>query len=1280
MPDFNSEKFKNKKIQLQAFCNEPEQQQTRYPVEDPEGVNTSTFPRDLTTVPPSTGAVSLTEIEVMDLISEGQIEGLVSGEYVPIGTLGNLGFESNAFSLWDTPANTTTRWLPSIFWNEVPVVDKSVTPPVYNFQSINIKNTPGYPNGSLIGLLTNELSVSRGIGERLRAGSNFSKRYRILNTNVQAAEINIRVNSLSMTDQTTAEYGDTEETTIQYSIGWRPLFSSNRTPTTLTYQAESIRGKVSYGFIKKTRIDLSGFGTPSMYPDFLGWEIKIERQTPDSINTSIRNQSFIDSLTEIYGDVYTYPNSAIISSRFSAEYFSQVPNRSYDVKLLKVKVPSNYRPISKQYTVDGVRQTTISAATWDGTFKTDKEWTDNPAWCYYDLLTNKRYGLGKYITTNQIDKWSLYEIAKYCDIMVSDGGGGVEPRFSCNTILTSRDDAYEVINNMASIFRAMTYYFGGNIVAVQDVAKSSLFQFTNANVEDGDFNYSSTSKRVRHTVAIVRYNDKNNFYRPAIEYVEDIEGIKRYGVREIELTAYGCTSRGQALRWGRWALFSESLETESISFTAGLEGNYLKPGDIFQVFDANKKTQRLGGRVYQILDSSLIVLDDELFLSTDASLNYTFSLMTPSYAYDPAQVNLTSSSQTTDIRRSHLQSKTITLSNITTSAYDDGKRRSAINITLDPFNTTLYSLTGCPIWLLEGVETTNPQYNQWEYYRALRVEEKDENKFNIAAIQYDADKFALIEDGLNFQEPSYLTVAPDPPTSLTLTFATISENTIRIDYSFTVPTKANVAGYKIFAKKDAWSGANDFLNDTYLVDTLLSTVTAGSIFPTSNGQWYVRVYSISNAQTKSTKFAEGNINIIGINPIRDIVISSLTVTEDTASNASGSRQNVNTTKSDIILKWQASLGANVTTFQDIYYRVTIRAVSNSNTPSPIIYFPVDPADSNYLVHHNELGQLTFNFTFALNNATAKNGNKGPFRTFDAVVEAVLADGTSSAGGNYISDSTKDATYGTTYAKGYDIATVNNDKPAAPVLTEITPPASNPWYTDQWISPDGNINFRRIRDTIPGDVAGGYVYYSTENFSIGEAKGTDGLIPASKTIYTYQIKQTGDPTIIPAQTARLFDINIKNAYMRMSLFDRFDLADLNAGTNIQPKLNMSNQVKLSKRGAFDSPSLIYKAWIKMSKNGSNEFIWQKTSAGIAKVEMNGQDVDIIFDKTFFNNNYVTHYYTENPFDTQGITINQTYANAYGVTQFNDRIRLLNPKFRTNSTKLFIGFLYNSDVNV
>ena len=747
--------------------------------------------------------------------------------------------------------NQELGFLRSVYWNDTPVVDQNG---YYNFSNINIEYTKGLPEGSLAvsdlnsklpAAETMDLSVERSIGERLygvstQGGSAYSatstrdlandeavdvvaKTYTIINKHCTKAQVRVKVSQLFEQIATEASkqmnnykrgyskhpdnvgYGDIKARTIEYNIYYQPIFDmfsdivdgDSAQPRTWTLAAqENIKGHINQSYVRSTTIsfDQDYIGRPG----FSGWRIKIIRLTPESLTSYLKSISHVDSLVEIYGTKLRYPYSAMVYSRFSAEFFGQVPQRSYDTKLTKVKIPNNYDPIKKTYghsaaieilpagwpnckinaklragqkvyfQSGGIMRvgqdanpnpsTTISASLggsswvrggtngalydnhqypvafeegattegfssgtdddhfWNGGFKQidtwpdgvaapypdpvliEKEWTDNPAWCFYDLVTNPRYGLGDFIEDIQIDKWSLYEIAQYCDVLVPDGYGSLEPRFTMNHIIVSREEAYKVLNEMVSVFRGMLYYSNGLIHAVQDAYKLPLYQFNNSNVVDGDFNYSSSAKKARHTVALVRYIDKYSLYTPGVEYVEDQEGIKRYGLRQIETTALGCTSRGQARRFGDWILTSEAQETESISFSVGQDGAYIKPGDIVQVYDQFRTPQHFAGRTNVVnglgaapsyinyanstpppnqdgsVTGNSIIIDNAVHF--DANSTYKFSLLTPTYTYE--NVSDMDSNGVSEIRRSNLQTlyflghHTETVSGYYNSNYEEG--------------------------------------------------------------------------------------------------------------------------------------------------------------------------------------------------------------------------------------------------------------------------------------------------------------------------------------------------------------------------------------------------------------------------------------------------------------------------------------------------------------------------------------------------------------------------------------------------------------------------------
>lgn len=336
-----------------------------------------------------------------------------------------------------------------------------------------------------------------------------------------------------------------------------------------------ISGKTTSKYQRAYRIEL-----PSPGP----WDIRVRRITADSTSSAIVNNTWWDSYTEIVDAKLTYPNSAIYALQIDSKQFNQIPTRGYELNGIKVKVPSNYDPLTREYT-----------GTWDGTFQT--AWSDNPAWVFYDIITNDRYGLGELVPESMMDKWGLYTIAQYCDTMVPDGFGGYEPRFTCNLYLQTREAAASVISAMASVFRGIAYWSAGGVQVAQDAPKDVEQLFTPANVVDGMFSYSGSASKTRHTVVLVSWNDPQDGYKQKIEYVEDAAGIARYGVVQTEVLAVGCTSRGQAHRFGRSIIYTELQEMEVVSFKAGLDSVYVQPGSIISIQDPTRAGKRFGGRI-----------------------------------------------------------------------------------------------------------------------------------------------------------------------------------------------------------------------------------------------------------------------------------------------------------------------------------------------------------------------------------------------------------------------------------------------------------------------------------------------------------------------------------------------------------------------------------------------------------------------------------------------------------------------------------------------------------
>ena len=340
--------------------------------------------------------------------------------------------------------------------------------------------------------------------------------------------------------------------------------------------------------------------------------VRVTRVTPDSTTAYLVNKTYFSSIAYAIEEKFRYPGSVLVATRISAEQFSSIPTRAYRCKMLKVKIPTNYNPLTRVYT-----------GSWDGTFKV--AWTNNPAWCFYDLITNTRYGLGERIPASSVDKWALYEIARYCDELVPNTDGTMEPRFTCNVLIQTREEAYRVISDFASIFRGMTYWGNGTIVPVQDSPKIPAYAFTNANVVDGLFEYQSTNISTRYNTCAVTWNNLEDFGRRWVEYVEDTEAIARLGyVNETQVVAFGCTSRGMAQRVGRWLLYTNNYETDLITFSTGLEGVLPRPGEAIQVSDSLRSQDRRGGRIKSSTLSEIVIDNPFTFVS---GKTYTVSVI-----------------------------------------------------------------------------------------------------------------------------------------------------------------------------------------------------------------------------------------------------------------------------------------------------------------------------------------------------------------------------------------------------------------------------------------------------------------------------------------------------------------------------------------------------------------------------------------------------------------------------------------------------------------------------
>ena len=607
----------------------------------------------------------------------------------------------------------------SVFLGETPLANADGS---LNFSGVTLDvrtgsqdqlHIPGFPS----------VESEIGVGVELRSDQPYVRAV----TNLQLSAIRVRM-SVPRLAQTNTSNGNTDGYTVQYRIELR----TDGGPY-VQVLASAFSGKTTTKYERTHRIDLP--------PANSGWQIRVVRTTPNSTSSAIADTTSIDAVTEVIDAKLRYPGSAMIGVQFDASQFQSIPTRSFDLYGRIIRVPSNYDPETRTY-----------LGVWDGSFK--NAWTDNPAWIFYDLLLHFRYGLGHLLNAGQVDKWELYRIGQYCDQMVADGKGGTEPRFTCNLYLSVRADALKVLQDLATTFRGMAYWAAGSVTAVADIPEDPVYTYSNANVLDGKFGYFGSAKKTRYTVALVSWNDPADFYRQKVEYVDDQAGISRYGIQQTEITATGCTSQAQAQRVGKWALFTNRLETESVGFSVGLDGTLARPGQIIRVADNDRAGRRIGGR----LRSSTL---DTLVLDADVSAypGDTITLIMPTGKAVSRAIKSVGYPLTWDS---------------TGITWDNG------NVTLD---TTGFPAEVQQVVLVEDLDDLPPTHSMWaidsptlavQQFRVMSVVEDSsdtEIKFTVSAVRHNSSKYGAIDNGSKIERPPITVIPPSvqkPPTNVTV--------------------------------------------------------------------------------------------------------------------------------------------------------------------------------------------------------------------------------------------------------------------------------------------------------------------------------------------------------------------------------------------------------------------------------------------------------------------------------------------------------------------------------
>jgi len=497
----------------------------------------------------------------------------------------------------------------------------------------------------------------------------------ISNTSIDALRVLLRFGALRTTNP---KNGDVTGVLIKYAID-----ISTDGAAYVEMINTAIDDKTSDAYVRPHRIDLPKAQT--------GWNIRVRRLTPPANSDYVTDKMYIDSYSEVIDAKLSYPNTALLSLQYDARTFSNAAKVAVEAKGIKVRVPTNYDPESRQY-----------VGIWDGSFK--RAYSNNPAWIYYDLCTAKRYGLGERITDAMLDKASLYRLAQYCDGMVSDGEGGLEPRFTCNIYIQSVEDAYSILTKLAGLFRAISYWDGDSIICEADAPDDVYYAYTNANVVAGNFEGSGTRNRDRHTVAKVAWDDPKNRYKTDYEIVRDERAIaEAKAVRIVDVDAWGCTSRGQAQRAGLWALRSEQNETQTVTFKVGLDGQITPPGKIISVADNDFAGRFVGGRIKAIsADRKTITLDRDVLAQPN----------------DVIYVN-SESGQSVQRQLASINGQVVTV----TQAFNVGE------------------IAAQNAWNIDSTDLKTRKF------RVVSLTQDDEHQFTITAVEYNAAKYDAIDNG-----------------------------------------------------------------------------------------------------------------------------------------------------------------------------------------------------------------------------------------------------------------------------------------------------------------------------------------------------------------------------------------------------------------------------------------------------------------------------------------------------------------------------------------------------
>ena len=600
---------------------------------------------------------------VLDLISEGEVQGLDDG-------------------------------LKSVYLDGTPIVGAGGAD---NFKGYKAEFKPGTQAQTYIAG-TQGIESENGVNVQVKYSTPVVRT--ITDTDVDRVRVTVLLPALQVSESDGDLVGHSVRVQIQVQYNGAGY---------TTVKDDTIRGKTTNSYQRDYIIPLTG-----AFPV----DIKLVRVSADETSSKRQNLTYWFSYTEIIDEKLRYPNSALSYLRFDSRQFDNIPQRKYLIRGIKVRLPSNA-------TVDTTthKGRVTYSGVWDGTFGA-ATWCADPAWCLWDLLTSTRYGAS--IPEASLDRYDFYSISQYCNELVSNGFGAQEPRFMCHVLLNNREEVYNIIQEFVSIFRGIAYYGAGSMVILNDRPSDPQYILGPSNVINGNFSYSGSSQKARHTTATVAYQSYETLGEVEFEYVEDSDAVSKYGVINKDLKAFGCYSRGQAHRLGKWMLLTEQNLTETVSFAVSIDsGIVLRPGTVVGIADPVKSGARRSGRISSAT-AVAITVDSVNGLPTNIANSPTISVLLPTGLVETRMISAISGNLFT-----------------VSTAFSEAPNPASVFL----------------------IESTDIQSN---LFRVLSVAEGESGAFSITALSYNESLYAAIESDLSleFRDITNLSAIPDAPSSI----------------------------------------------------------------------------------------------------------------------------------------------------------------------------------------------------------------------------------------------------------------------------------------------------------------------------------------------------------------------------------------------------------------------------------------------------------------------------------------------------------------------------------